>query len=68
MVAQRTANFHIACDRAVEDIVTLRATRDARLPMPKLIVPSLQINVRGDKMPPADESGPVMLKLPINTL
>ncbi|MEM1006771.1 MAG: MBL fold metallo-hydrolase, partial [Pseudomonadota bacterium] len=36
--------------------------------MPRLILPSLQINMRAGQMPPADEHGDVMLKVPINKL
>ena len=66
--AQKAANVHVGGGRGAEEFVDLRETRDAGLPMPKLIVPSLQINMRGGNMPPADESGTVMLKLPINKL
>ena len=66
--AQKTANVHIGAGRAAPDFVALREARDAGLAMPKLIVPSLQINMRAGHMPPADETGTVMLKLPINKL
>lgn len=66
--AQKTANVHIGAGAAEDDFVTLRETRDATLPMPKLIVPSLQVNMRAGHMPQADETGTVMLKLPINKL
>jgi hypothetical protein len=54
--------------RAEADFVSLREARDAQLPMPRLIVPSLQVNMRAGNLPPPDESGTVMLKLPINKL
>lgn len=66
--AQKAANVHIGAGADEDDFVTLRETRDASLPMPKLIVPSLQINMRAGHMPKADENGTVMLKLPINKL
>lgn len=66
--AQKQANVHIGGGTAEDDFVTLRETRDAQLGMPKLIVPSLQVNMRAGNMPEADENGTVMLKLPINTL
>lgn len=66
--AQKAANIHVGGGRGAEDFVSLRETRDAGLAMPKLILPSLQVNMRGGNMPPADESGTVMLKLPINKL
>lgn len=66
--AQKAANVHIGGGQNEDDFVTLRETRDATLPMPKLIVPSLQVNMRAGHMPQADDSGTVMLKLPINKL
>ena len=66
--AQKSANVHIGGGTAEADFVALRETRDATLGMPKLIVPSLQINMRAGHMPEPDADGTVMLKLPINKL
>jgi glyoxylase-like metal-dependent hydrolase (beta-lactamase superfamily II) len=66
--AQKARNVHVGGGAGEEAFVTLRETRDATLPMPKLIVPSLQINMRAGHMPEPDDSGTVMLKLPINKL
>lgn len=65
---QRKKNVHIGGDVKAEAFVKLRDERDAKLAMPKLIVPSLQINMRAGSMPPPDEHGDVFLKLPINKL
>ncbi|HBM67585.1 MAG TPA: MBL fold metallo-hydrolase [Rhodobacteraceae bacterium] len=65
---QRRKNVHIGGDVKAEAFVKLRDERDAKLAMPKLIVPSLQINMRAGNMPPPDEHGDVFLKLPINKL
>jgi len=65
---QRKKNVHIGGDVKAEAFVKLRDERDAKLAMPKLIVPSLQINMRAGNMPPPDEHGDVFLKLPINKL
>jgi len=65
---QRKNNVHIGGDIKAEAFVKLRDERDAELAMPKLIVPSLQINMRAGNMPPPDEHGDVFLKLPINKL
>ncbi len=46
----------------------MREARDATLAMPRLIIPSLQVNMRAGQMPPADDSGKTFLKVPINTL
>ncbi len=65
---EKAANVHIGGNVACDDFVNLRQTRDATLGMPKLILPSLQVNMRAGHMPPADDDGTVMLKLPINKL
>jgi len=66
--AQKAANVHVGGGAVEDAFVSLREARDAQLAMPKLIVPSLQINMRAGHMPPAEEDGTVMLKLPINRL
>ncbi len=67
-VAEHKArNVHIA-DRSLDEFVKMREERDATLGMPKLIVPSIQINMRAGKMPPAEDNGTTYLKLPVNTL
>jgi glyoxylase-like metal-dependent hydrolase (beta-lactamase superfamily II) len=65
---QRRKNVHIGGNVKAEAFVKLRDERDAKLAMPKLILPSLQINMRAGNMPPPDEHGDVFLKLPINKL
>jgi glyoxylase-like metal-dependent hydrolase (beta-lactamase superfamily II) len=65
---QKAKNIHIGGDAAKEAFVEMREARDATLPMPKLIVPSLQINMRAGNMPEPDDQGDVFLKLPINKL
>ncbi|MEM1006661.1 MAG: MBL fold metallo-hydrolase [Pseudomonadota bacterium] len=65
---QKALNVHIGEGRSVEEFVEMRDARDATLAMPRLILPSLQINMRAGQMPPADEHGDVMLKVPINKL
>ena len=64
---QKTKNKHIA--NATEDeFVEMRETRDAKLAMPRLIVPSIQVNMRAGKMPQAEDNGTVYLKVPLNRL
>ena len=46
----------------------MREARDKTLAMPKLIIPSLQVNMRAGKLPPADEDGKTFLKVPVNKL
>ncbi|MDQ2069084.1 MBL fold metallo-hydrolase [Natronospira bacteriovora] len=65
---QRARNIHVGQDRSREDYVRLRNERDATLPMPRLIIPSVQINMRAGKLPPAEDNGVSYLKVPLNRL
>ena len=65
---QKALNVHIGQGRSIEDFVKMRNERDATLGMPRLILPSLQVNMRAGNMPPADDKGDVFLKLPVNKL
>ena len=60
-------NIHLT-GKTREEFVALRTARDATLAMPKLIIPSLQVNMRGGELPPADEDGNRFLKVPLNGL
>ncbi len=64
---QKAQNIHISGDTSREDFVKLRETRDAQLAMPKLIIPSLQVNMRAGDVP-TDPDGNMVLKVPINQL
>jgi glyoxylase-like metal-dependent hydrolase (beta-lactamase superfamily II) len=68
MLAQRTANVHLHEEVSEEQFVEMRKQRDAGLEMPRLILPSIQVNMRGGHMPPAEENGVSYLKLPVNVL
>lgn len=65
---ERAHNIHVHDGIDEDAFVALREARDETLAMPKLIVPSLQVNMRAGKLPPADEKGDVFLKVPINKL
>ncbi|WP_281995798.1 MBL fold metallo-hydrolase [Ruegeria faecimaris] len=65
---QKALNVHIGQGRPIEEFVEMRDARDATLAMPRLILPSLQVNMRAGQMPPEDENGDVFLKLPVNKL
>ena len=65
---QRRANIHIGGGVSEADFVARRNARDAVLGKPKLILPSLQVNIRAGDLPPAEASGKRFLKLPINPL
>ena len=62
---EKAHNIHIS-GKSRDEFVALRNARDATLAMPKLIIPSLQVNMRGGDLPPADETGKRFLKVPIN--
>ncbi len=65
---QRAHNIH-ARDGITEDaFVRTREARDKTLDMPRLIIPSLQVNMRAGALPPPDERGKVFLKVPVNAL
>ena len=65
---QKARNIHIGGGASREDFVRMRKARDANLDMPKLIVPSIQVNMRAGHMPPPEDDGDVYLKVPINKL
>ncbi len=46
----------------------MRTARDAGLAMPRLILPSIQVNMRAGEMPPAEDNGTVYLKIPVDRL
>lgn len=63
---QRTRNVHVHEGISEAEFVKMRTERDATLDMPRLILPSVQVNMRAGHMPPAEEDGQVYLKVPIN--
>jgi glyoxylase-like metal-dependent hydrolase (beta-lactamase superfamily II) len=64
---QKSGNVHIA-GKTKRDFVKLRNARDATLGMPKLIIPSIQVNMRAGRMPPPEDNGTIYLKVPVNKL
>ncbi|GKW49805.1 MBL fold metallo-hydrolase [Halomonas sp. NCCP-2165] len=63
---QRAHNVHVHRGVGEEAFVRMRTERDATLGMPRLIIPSVQVNMRAGEMPPAEDNGQVYLKVPIN--
>lgn len=63
--AQKADNLHLKAATAQNDYVALRNQRDATLAVPKLLWPALQVNIRGGRLPAADEDGRTFLKLPV---
>lgn len=64
--AQKSQNIHVGQGRMEADFVTLRTTRDATLSMPKLLLPSVQVNMQAGELPKAEANGIRYLKLPLN--
>ncbi len=65
---ERATNVHVHEGISEDDFVAMREARDAKLDMPKLILPSVQVNMRAGEMPPAEENGQRYLKIPIDAL
>lgn len=65
---ERANNVHIRDGIIEDEFAALREARDRTLPMPKLILPSIQVNIRGGALPEPDASGKRFLKVPVNAL
>jgi glyoxylase-like metal-dependent hydrolase (beta-lactamase superfamily II) len=65
---ERRANIHVHDGVAEDDFVHMRTSRDATLAMPRLLLPSVQINMRAGQMPTAEDNGISYLKIPLNAL
>lgn len=65
---QRAVNVHVHEGVDEDSFVALRQGRDATLSLPTLIIPSVQVNIRGGRLPSADANGITYLKVPINQL
>lgn len=63
---QRQANIHVHEGVSEAAFVKMRTERDAGLDMPRLILPSVQVNMRAGNFPPAEDNGQVYLKIPVN--
>ncbi|MBJ7555435.1 MBL fold metallo-hydrolase [Marinomonas spartinae] len=63
---QKSYNLHIHSGITEEEFCTMRQQKDATLNMPKLIWPSVQVNMRAGNMPPQESNGIGYLKIPIN--
>jgi len=66
-IGEQRKNVHLQQCKTEEEYVAMREARDATLSTPKLIIPSLQVNMRAGNLP-KDEQGNVMLKVPLNRL
>ena len=66
--AQRAGNVHVHEGVGEEEFVAMRDARDATLSMPKLILPSIQVNMRGGHLPEPESNGTRYLKIPLDVL
>ncbi|WP_134725912.1 MBL fold metallo-hydrolase [Paracoccus luteus] len=66
--AQKQGNIHIGGNRSADEFVAMRERRDATLATPRLIIPSLQVNMRAGQLPEPEEDGTRFLKVPLNRL
>ncbi|MDH3262366.1 MAG: MBL fold metallo-hydrolase [Paracoccaceae bacterium] len=65
---QKARNVHVGAGHSKEEFVARRNARDATLGMPKLILPSLQVNMRAGQFPDPEDNGVSYLKVPLNSL
>ncbi|GAN81337.1 MBL fold metallo-hydrolase [Acidocella aminolytica] len=66
--AERRSNVHVHDGITEDEFVAMREARDATLAMPRLIMPSVQVNMRGGHMPPPENNGIRYLKIPLNAV
>ena len=65
---QRAANIHISDSVSREQFIEMREGRDSQLGMPKLILPSLQVNLRAGQLPDPEDNDIRYLKIPLDTV
>lgn len=65
---QRRENVHVHDGVSESEFVELRKTRDTQLAVPKLLLPSVQVNIRGGKLPVPENNGTRYIKIPLNKL
>lgn len=66
VAAEKAGNIHVKLGTSTDEYVKRREARDATLEMPRLILPSLQVNMRAGHLPPAEDNGRSYLKIPVN--
>jgi len=64
-VGEQRRNVHLADGVTEDDFVSMRETRDATLSTPKLLLPSIQVNIRAGRLPPAEANGVSYLRIPV---
>lgn len=68
VAAEREGNIHAHDGISEDEFVAMREARDATLDMPRLIMPSVQVNMRAGHMPPPEDNGVTYLKIPLNAV
>ena len=68
IAAEREHNIHVHSGTSEDEFVAMRSARDATLAMPTLILPSVQINMRGGELPAPESNGTRYLKIPLDVL
>ncbi|ACI52439.1 beta-lactamase domain protein [Gluconacetobacter diazotrophicus PA1 5] len=66
--AERTGNIHVHDGVDEDSFVAMRTARDATLDLPRLIMPSVQVNMRGGRLPEPESNGTRYIKIPLDTL
>jgi glyoxylase-like metal-dependent hydrolase (beta-lactamase superfamily II) len=65
---QKANNIHVHDGISEDEFVAMRTAKDQTLDMPKLILPSVQINMRAGELPPAEDNGVRYLKIPLDAV
>ncbi len=68
IAAESAGNIQVGGGVTEAAFVAKRRARDVTLPVPQLLLPALQVNIRGGRLPPADKDGHCYLRLPLNRL
>lgn len=68
VLEQRESNVHINQDTSESEFVEMRQSRDSKLGMPRLLFPSVQVNIRAGQLPAAEGNGMRYLKIPLNSM
>ncbi len=65
---QRAGNVHVKDGTSEDEFVGMRTERDTKLSMPTLMLPSVQVNIRGGRLPEPEDNGVSYIKIPVNTV
>ena len=65
---QRRENVHVKDETSEDEFVAMRTARDETLSMPQLIMPSVQVNIRGGRLPEPEDNGVSYIKIPVNAV